>query len=787
MQIELHTLARALGGVVSNSEVHCPGPNHSKKDRSLSVRPDANAPDGFVVHCFSPKDDPIRCRDYVREKLNLPAFKPNGRRRHTPGDALKAAVMAAGGEQSRGGGGKIVAIYNYTDADGELLYQVLRLDEPKNFRQRRPDGNGGWIPKLEERRVLYRMPDLLKYPDGTIFFCEGEKDADRVAGLGHCATTVACGKLTDECVKALAGRDVIILEDNDDAGRAKALAAAQTLHGTAKTIRIVSLPDLPDKGDISDWLDADPRRAEKLVDVCFNVPIWTDTKREQDGAELGPTWPDPDFSILDDRRGDLPAFPIDVFSTPCQAWLKRAAAGAGTTVDHVAVPLLGVVSALIGTSRRIQATRSWLTPCTMWMAVVGFSGTGKTPGLDVTRTALSRIESTPQYHKAIDDLRRAHETRVEKAKAELKQWEKQVKDAVEANKQTPSKPVAADVPGAFVVPRLFLSNVTIERVAALLEARPRGILGIYDELAGLLLNMSRYSSGQDNEFWLESWNGKRYVIERVGRPPDIIPHLLIGVVGGLQPDKLARCFKGDEDGMYARFCFAWPEEPGYQPLTDDVQEAEPEIINALGRIIGLKAEDEGVFASRVVPLTDGARQQFEQFLQFVHHERTALDGRERDWLAKSSAHVLRLAGTLAFLDWAMTGGAEPKQVEPRFVLAAARLVRDYFRPHARAALRQIGLSERHVSARRILRWVKAKKQKEISVKDVRRDALGGAPDAEQTLNMLTALVNAGWLHETTIKTGGRDKRRWTVNPILFSSKVAAGTAETATSPESGAP
>jgi hypothetical protein len=135
----------------------------------------------------------------------------------------------------------------------------------------------------------------------------------------------------------------------------------------------------------------------------------------------------------------------------------------------------------------------------------------------------------------------------------------------------------------------------------------------------------------------------------------------------------------------------------------------------------------------------------------------------------------------------MTGGDEPKQIESRFVLAAVRLVRDYFRPHARAALRQIGLSERHAMARRILRWVKAKKQKEISVKDVRRDALGGAPDAEQTLNMLTALVNAGWLHETTTKTGGRDKRRWTVNPILFSSKATAETAETATSPESGAP
>ena len=180
--------------------------------------------------------------------------------------------MVAG--QRRDGNKRIVAKYDYTDAAGALLYQVVRL-EPKSFRQRRPDGNGGWIWELDGRRALYHWPELLKYPDGTVFICEGEKDADRVGGLGHCATCVAAGKWTEECATALAGRDVIILEDNDAAGRVKALAAAQALHGTAKTIRIVSLPDLSDKGDVSDWLDADPRRAEKLVDVCFDVPVWT--------------------------------------------------------------------------------------------------------------------------------------------------------------------------------------------------------------------------------------------------------------------------------------------------------------------------------------------------------------------------------------------------------------------------------------------------------------------------------------------------------------------------------
>jgi hypothetical protein len=236
-----------------------PGPGHSAADRSLSVKLDAAAPDGFIVTSFA-GDDALACKDYVREKLGLSPFKPNGGNHRRPSDdVIEKAVMAAAAGQVRNNSlkGKIVVQrYDYTDADGVLLYQVLRY-EPKDFRQRRPDGNGGWSWRLDERRVLYRWPELLKFPDATVFITEGEKDADRVATLGHCATTVTAGKWTDECVKALAGRDVIILEDNDDAGRKKALVAAQALYATAKTIRLIALPGLKDKGDVSDWLDAD--------------------------------------------------------------------------------------------------------------------------------------------------------------------------------------------------------------------------------------------------------------------------------------------------------------------------------------------------------------------------------------------------------------------------------------------------------------------------------------------------------------------------------------------------
>jgi RecA-family ATPase len=255
----------------------CPGPGHSAKDESLSIKLDPGAPDGMLVYSFA-DDDPIACKDYIREKCGLPPFKPNGNghvRRRTDEEierALRAAIM----RQPSVSKSNVVARYDYTDEAGSLLYQVERL-EPKSFRQRRPDGKGGWIYNLGGvRRVPYRRPELLEYPDGTIFLCEGEKDADRVASLGHRATT-ATGKWTDECIKALADRDVIILQDADSPGTAKALKTATALHGTAKTIRIVWLPGLtghPNNKDVSDWLDADPRRAEKLVDVCFDVPLW---------------------------------------------------------------------------------------------------------------------------------------------------------------------------------------------------------------------------------------------------------------------------------------------------------------------------------------------------------------------------------------------------------------------------------------------------------------------------------------------------------------------------------
>jgi hypothetical protein len=139
-------------------------------------------------------------------------------------------------------------------------------------------------------------------------------------------------------------------------------------------------------------------------------------------------WDDPDWTILDDRRGELPEFPTDIFADLCQHWLEGAAHGAGVTPAHVAVPLLAVASGLVGTGRRIRATQSWSQPMTLWMAVVGFSGSGKTSGIDVTKNALSCIEKLRA--SKIADCKHNHDEKTAAAKAAQKKWREEVESSI---------------------------------------------------------------------------------------------------------------------------------------------------------------------------------------------------------------------------------------------------------------------------------------------------------------------------------------------------------------------
>jgi putative DNA primase/helicase len=137
--------------------------------------------------------------------------------------------------------------------------------KPKGFFQRRPDGHGGWINKKSRRQVLYRLPEVLEAP--IVFVCEGEKDVETLRDHGFVATTNAGGANAPwlpTFTESLRGREVILIPDNDEPGRARVLMIARALLG--KAARLIVL-ELEDGKDISDWFARGHSETELIAQV----------------------------------------------------------------------------------------------------------------------------------------------------------------------------------------------------------------------------------------------------------------------------------------------------------------------------------------------------------------------------------------------------------------------------------------------------------------------------------------------------------------------------------------
>jgi hypothetical protein len=183
---------------------------------------------------------------------------------------------------------KLEATYTYTSISGTLLYQALKyrhriVQSKKVFRMRRPAVAANvtpanvpqiynWLMGQGDLRVPYRWPEWGGAKNRLVVFCEGEKDADRLASLGILATTLAGQNWGEEAVEAFRGKRIAVLEDNDEAGRANAAEAVEQLRPVAASVKLVRLPGLEHKGDVSDWLDAG-HTAEEFLEVCAETPV----------------------------------------------------------------------------------------------------------------------------------------------------------------------------------------------------------------------------------------------------------------------------------------------------------------------------------------------------------------------------------------------------------------------------------------------------------------------------------------------------------------------------------
>ena len=251
-----HELTDRLGGRWHSGRQYGSArcPVHNDHTPSLSIS-DGN--DGkLLVKCHTGCAQATLV-DELKTRGLWPESQPTAKLRIHRGGKDAPEVYAV---PERRAGSREVAVYDYRDETGRTLYQALRYENPKTFRQRRvlEDGSHAW--GLEDvRLVLYRLPELLAAdPMLTVFVVEGEKDVDRLIAAGLVATTSAmgAGKWRDEYAEQLRGRDVVVVPDNDRPGRDHADAVVKSLLGVANSVRLLALDGLAEKGDVSDWLDA---------------------------------------------------------------------------------------------------------------------------------------------------------------------------------------------------------------------------------------------------------------------------------------------------------------------------------------------------------------------------------------------------------------------------------------------------------------------------------------------------------------------------------------------------
>ena len=260
----INKIAEILGGDVAGGEALVPGPGHSAQDRSLSIKVDAGAPDGFVVHSFA-NDDAITCRDHVRQKLGLSEFEPKKKKANGGAKPYSATI----------------ARYTYRLADDTPYLQVHRLADKSGFPQYYWDGEKWISGKPKGAKIPYMLPQLNAAASATpVYIVEGEKDADALAAIGFVATCNSEGadngngnKWTSNLNQYFTDRHIYIIPDNDAQGRKHAQHVAGQLDPVAKSVRIVELPDLPLKGDVSDWLKSDTAGA-RLARLAAAAPSW---------------------------------------------------------------------------------------------------------------------------------------------------------------------------------------------------------------------------------------------------------------------------------------------------------------------------------------------------------------------------------------------------------------------------------------------------------------------------------------------------------------------------------
>ncbi|REK24792.1 MAG: DUF3987 domain-containing protein [Planctomycetota bacterium] len=634
------------------------------------------------------------------------------------------------------------ALWTYHDAHGEPVGVVVRwnlADGKKDIRPVSRHGDGWRIGGMPEPRPLYCLPDLAGA--NRVFVCEGEKATDAARSLGLVATTSphGCKSPGKADWRPLVGKEIIILPDNDPPGRKYADAVADILAKLtpAPVVKVVELPDLPDHGDAADFVAArdgtDVDESRRIVEALANETEPLNAVRPPAPERFEP-------------------FPVDALPEPLRGFVKAGARAIGCDASYLALPMLTAIAAAIGNTRRIQLKRGWSAPAILWAAVVGESGTAKTPAF---KLAMRPIRE--RQRKALE----RHAEAMRQYEADLARYEKAMADWKRDKKTAADPPEKPEAPQA---ERCIVSDTTVEALAPLLLANPRGLLLARDELAGWIGSFDRYAGGKggaDAAHWLSMHNGESVIVDRkTGNPRTVfVPQAAVCVCGGIQPAILHRALgiEHRESGLAARLLLTCPPRTAKRWTEADIDPmAEAEIARLFDRLYELQptVDHEGEPRPVVVGLTPDAKTAWKAYYNDHAQEQADLAGELSAAWSKLEEYAARLALAIHFARWAADdptlSGAD---VVDAASMAAGIALATWFKGEARRVYALLGESDEDRDRRRLVEWLE-RRGASVTPRDVQMGCRWlRAPGAAESA--LEQLAKAGWGHWEPTPPGRR--------------------------------
>lgn len=480
-------------------------------------------------------------------------------------------------------------------------------------------------------------------------------------------------------------------------------------------------------------------------------------------------WPEPLPSLL--KSVSLPAPPLpldDVLCPRLAAWVRASADSKGAPADYVFAAMLVTAGAIIGNTRCAQPAQGWNEAPILWGMCIGLPSAGKSPAIDAVLNPLRDLERP--IRKAAEKELSEWEEAYEVAKLREQAWKEATKAAIKDGGTAPERPSECDAGPAPHIPRLVVNDATIERLGQILSKQPRGTLQMRDELAGWLEGMQRYSGSSDRPFWLEAFGGRSFTVERMGRPPITIDHLAIGVLGGIQPDRLkSLLFKSDDDGLLARFLPIWPEPA---PITTPKAYSDENLFKSvLEKLWSLEMEVpvEGNPRPWKAFFTEDAKQEMTAFRKEARSWEAGQEGLLLSFIGKLSGLAARLTLVLAYLNWAAKGGDEPHNLDADQFKQATHLIKSYFLPMAQRAYAEATLPKAERAARRLVGIIREQGWRSFTSRDVLRldrQGLGRKSELDPALEALEEGDCIRFILGHTAPKGGRPQRLYNVNPAL---------------------